>query len=111
MRLAWQEAFVERPEARIGGVEEHQVQVAAVDGNGCGEILQHLRLHADVAAELGLHFLELRVIEGKTETGLAAERQLDDLQPVARAAHHRSEERRVGKECVSTCRSRWAPYN
>src|SRR3546814_13166376 len=23
----------------------------------------------------------------------------------------RSEERRVGKECVSTCRSRWAPYN
>src|SRR3546814_18234029 len=23
----------------------------------------------------------------------------------------RSEERRVGKECVSTCRSRWWPYN
>src|SRR3546814_6873980 len=27
----------------------------------------------------------------------------------ARAA--RSEERRVGKECVSTCRSRWSPYH
>src|SRR3546814_12898519 len=31
------------------------------------------------------------------------------------AAHqreqHRSEERRVGKECVSTCRSRWSPYH
>src|SRR3546814_17826277 len=26
--------------------------------------------------------------------------------PIAR----RSEERRVGKECVSTCRSRWSPY-
>src|SRR3546814_15322453 len=25
--------------------------------------------------------------------------------------HLRSEERRVGKECVSTCRSRWSPYN
>src|SRR3546814_8732203 len=24
-------------------------------------------------------------------------------------AEHRSEERRVGKECVSTCRSRWSP--
>src|SRR3546814_2106262 len=24
---------------------------------------------------------------------------------------HRSEERRVGKECVSTCRSRWSPYH
>src|SRR3546814_13750915 len=24
---------------------------------------------------------------------------------------HRSEERRVGEECVSTCRSRWSPYH
>src|SRR3546814_4074536 len=27
------------------------------------------------------------------------------------AASMRSEERRVGKECVSTCRSRWSPYH
>src|SRR3546814_16709191 len=26
-------------------------------------------------------------------------------------ARRRSEERRVGKECVSTCRSRWSPYH
>src|SRR3546814_14666206 len=26
-------------------------------------------------------------------------------------AWRRSEERRVGKECVSTCRSRWSPYH
>src|SRR3546814_13195756 len=25
--------------------------------------------------------------------------------------HFRSEERRVGKDCVSTCRSRWSPYH
>src|SRR3546814_2496877 len=25
--------------------------------------------------------------------------------------HSRSEERRVGKECVCTCRSRWSPYH
>src|SRR3546814_7973508 len=24
---------------------------------------------------------------------------------------HRSEERRVGKECVNTCKSRWSPYH
>src|SRR3546814_18023732 len=32
--------------------------------------------------------------------------------PVDREAGRRirSEERRVGKECVSTCRSRWSPY-
>src|SRR3546814_16842878 len=27
------------------------------------------------------------------------------------SASERSEERRVGKECVSTCRSRWSPYH
>src|SRR3546814_408848 len=26
-------------------------------------------------------------------------------------SYPRSEERRVGKECVSTCRSRWSPYH
>src|SRR3546814_1858983 len=57
---------------------------------------------------------------------LAAGRPLADL--IARPADHavpvllgvigpqllgllRSEERRVGKECVSTCRSRWSPYH
>src|SRR3546814_14302077 len=30
---------------------------------------------------------------------------------VNRAAANRSEERRVGKECVSTCRYRWSPYH
>src|SRR3546814_7987564 len=29
----------------------------------------------------------------------------------SRSSADRSEERRVGKECVSTCRSRWSPYN
>src|SRR3546814_18510173 len=38
----------------------------------------------------------------------------DELVRAARAAaasEDRSEERRVGKECVSTCRSRWSPYH
>src|SRR3546814_4684417 len=33
-----------------------------------------------------------------------------DIVHAARASD-RSEERRVGKECVSTCRSRWSPYH
>src|SRR3546814_17110263 len=36
----------------------------------------------------------------------AAERQA-----LLHLPQERSEERRVGKECVSTCRSRWSPYN
>src|SRR3546814_21021884 len=31
--------------------------------------------------------------------------------PNFEALRSRSEERRVGKECVSTCRSRWSPYH
>src|SRR3546814_14193778 len=41
---------------------------------------------------------------------VASEHQL--INPDAIFAHDgRSEERRVGTECVSTCRSRWAPYD
>src|SRR6059058_4613136 len=33
------------------------------------------------------------------------------LCPHAAVVPPRSEERRVGKECVTTCRSRWSPYH
>src|SRR3546814_17765955 len=36
-------------------------------------------------------------------------RYLPTAQTVASRQYERSEERRVGKECVSTCRSRWSP--
>src|SRR3546814_12988751 len=35
----------------------------------------------------------------------------DVVADLSRASVQRSEERRVGKECVSTCRSRWSPYH
>src|SRR3546814_3974234 len=37
----------------------------------------------------------------------------EELSPESRKflVKQRSEERRVGKECVSTCRSRWSPYH
>src|SRR3546814_12108233 len=33
------------------------------------------------------------------------------MRDIAFGGVDRSEERRVGKECVSTCRSRWSPYH
>src|SRR3546814_15896142 len=36
---------------------------------------------------------------------------LDPAQVEALARGARSEARRVGNECVSTCRSRWSPYH
>src|SRR3546814_15240937 len=44
---------------------------------------------------------QLRLESNTTDAG---------IQPIGEAVA-RSEERRVGKECVSTCRSRWSPYH
>src|SRR3546814_11941137 len=48
------------------------------------------------------------VLEAQLETA-KARRQYEREQPLA--AKGRSEERSVGKECVSTRRTRWAPYH
>src|SRR3546814_4779367 len=37
--------------------------------------------------------------------------KLRETPPALAREQVRSEERRVGKECVSTCRSRWSPYH
>src|SRR3546814_20862200 len=41
------------------------------------------------------------------------ERRTGGVDPAAldRVPANRSAERRVGKECVSTCRTRWSPYH
>src|SRR3546814_13527979 len=44
--------------------------------------------------------------------GQLVELKPEAAQSIALVLHElRSEERRVGKECVSTCRSRWSPYH
>src|SRR3546814_20475242 len=45
------------------------------------------------------------------KTGTAQVYSLKGAKYKASAIDERSEERRVGKECVSTCRSRWSPYH
>src|SRR3546814_13029800 len=42
---------------------------------------------------------------------LAAAAVFEMLEPPGYSVPARSEARRVGKECVSTCRSRWSPYH
>src|SRR3546814_15771131 len=41
---------------------------------------------------------------------VAQELEVLEKQSPSFGGHARSEARRVGKECVSTCRSRWSPY-
>ena len=73
--------------------------VAALDGGGGLPRLDTSRLRAtwlaDCADQLGLAtFMHA--------AGISCSQRLGDL---------RSEERRVGKECWITCRSRWSPYH
>src|SRR3546814_8204833 len=46
-----------------------------------------------------------------SELGTAAFLLPRSISRRGRKPSRRSEERRVGKECVSTCRSRWSPYH
>src|SRR3546814_17437822 len=64
-----------------------------------------------VAAEYGARTIR---IEHEAERFVGMTRRVqrlqhDDTDADALAISQRSEERRVGKECVSTCRSRWSP--
>src|SRR3546814_11053984 len=49
-------------------------------------------------------------VRGAALSGIAAE-NLEGGSAIASRTIARSEERRVGKEGVSTCRSRWAPWH
>src|SRR3546814_17974520 len=67
---------------------------------GAGEVAdQALRVGGAAGLFAGDHFAQLG--EGCRRFDRA---RLDRMM-------QRSEERRVGKECVSTCRSRWSPYH
>src|SRR3546814_14148416 len=51
-----------------------------------------------------------QIIQELRRRKLVTARQLAEALEVSERTI-RSEERRVGKECVSTCRSRWSPYH
>src|SRR3546814_19614162 len=77
-----------------------------------GDVLLHLADRiillqaADVAAQG-----EAELHQGiALEVGVVAGQQRDEVAQRA-LLEGRSEERRVGKECVSTGRSRWSPYH
>src|SRR3546814_8603553 len=74
------------------------------------DLFGFLRFHRNIAGgahlRAQLHIQqtqEMMNLRHRGDGGLAA--------AAAGALLDRSEERRVGKECVSTCRSRWSPYH
>src|SRR3546814_15638182 len=93
-------------------------EVGHVDMQALGDLEQ--AAGAD-AVGAGLVLLDLLVgnlqrvrqlLLGQAQLGATRTNPLSDILVNARGnLSHRSEERRVGKECVSTCRSRWSQYH
>src|SRR3546814_13289651 len=54
---------------------------------------------------IAINYIIMMLTSGLTPTAVALVTDQMLVDPA------RSEERRVGKECVSTCRSRWSPYH
>src|SRR3546814_9772899 len=64
------------------------------------------------SSDLGADIDFVRIVSGfDLDTGVAALFDRADTADIGDDSCERSEERRVGKECVSTCRSRWSPYH
>src|SRR3546814_8218764 len=55
--------------------------------------------------------LELQIERGEYTAARDTALRLRGINAQHPYATERSEERRVGKECVSTCRSRWSPHH
>src|SRR3546814_15322594 len=72
-------------------------------------------IRARVLAEMrdpDVEWENLRLLAGSDERLILIEFHNPTLKPLTgRTLAERSEERRVGKECVSTCRFRGSPYN
>src|SRR3546814_12750492 len=108
------------PECRFGcggyrlaiGIEPPHVAIFGVGDTGCGGLFEPVlrdQLAFAPATIAQCQQAEAGVVEGVDEQ--AATKMTAAGDRFDRFAVDRSEERRVGKECVSTCRSRWSPYH
>src|SRR3546814_15389875 len=96
---------------------QHAVVGTNVDSIG---VLHECRRRVDDVAQHRVAVAETAAIAAfarRIATQIIEHRRTTEIRLLRRAqagpgkGHTRSEERRVGKECVSTCRSRWSPYN
>src|SRR3546814_15309904 len=70
------------------------------------KVLDRIRKWRDICPDIAIRSSFVVGFPGETEADFDYL-----LQWLGEAQLDRSEERRVGKECVSTCRSRWSPYH
>src|SRR3546814_20738949 len=89
-------------DARNAGADDQHILI-----NGGG-----IRLHAAVAGGRACHHIVSQLYPGfRLRITLHFAIELTLTETAAAHPRHRPEERRVGKECVSTCSTRCAPYH
>src|SRR3546814_14231265 len=95
----------------------------ALISSGSDEV--HVRHRPRLLSDNGSSYVSGELIEWREDRKMAhvrgapyhpqtkgkIERWHQTLKNLILLENYRSEERRVGKECVSTCRSRWSPYH
>src|SRR3546814_19610484 len=86
-------------EGRVEHIVEAAQQIIGVEHRILGHLLQPVGAVAEHIGERAGEHAHLTVESGHAYEGLRVI-----------LARIRSEESRVGKECVSTCSSRWSPY-
>src|SRR3546814_13804668 len=108
--------------AIIRELRNHTDAIFRVDAN-CALTAKWTILNAPELKALGVEFIEQPLAAGdwegmekvvhKSVLPIMADESCIVEGDVQKCGLHfnRSEERRVGKECVSTCRSRWSPYH
>src|SRR3546814_4493407 len=82
----------------------YEMRISDWSSDVCSSDLKRL-LQQTVAA----YERSLTMTQNRYNAGVAAQADVEVSR--AQLENGRSEERRVGKECVSTCRSRWSPYH
>src|SRR3546814_2714868 len=92
MRISDWSSDVCSSDLRVGAFAYDQRHVEAARGQDGGHVDVGQERHHDIGR-------------------LFADQRPQGAQALPGGQRTRSEERRVGKECVSTCRSRWSPYH
>src|SRR3546814_10125947 len=84
----------------------YEMRISDWSSDVCSSDLRPAQMHARMKVSVGL--LSRTSSRLKMLTPVASSRSQKAF--ALKRSRRRSEERRAGKECVSTCRSRWAPY-
>src|SRR3546814_3699210 len=94
--------------ALVTGVQTCALPIYELDARALDHVRQQFEARMQ---DPPLEALDIELLHQQQRKGGIGRVEADSLRLAGQQRADRSEERRVGKECVSTCRSRWSPYH